>query len=115
MEKAIPRPEHPRPDKYRENWLCLNGEWDFAFDETGLPSLVVAVAYTSQEQIVPAEFAAASKAVVEFVLAISVPFLLTTYSTAPVTADQLRLVPEADVTALKDEGASRHSAYFISL
>ena len=36
MEKAIPRPEHPRPDKYRENWLCLNGEWDFAFDETGI-------------------------------------------------------------------------------
>jgi hypothetical protein len=23
----IPRPEHPRPDLQRENWLSLNGEW----------------------------------------------------------------------------------------
>ncbi len=35
MENKIPRSEHPRPDKYRECWLCLNGEWDFAFDEAG--------------------------------------------------------------------------------
>jgi hypothetical protein len=28
----IPRPEHPRPDFRRPEWLCLNGEWDFAFD-----------------------------------------------------------------------------------
>ena len=33
MKKSIPRPEHPRPDLCRESWLCLNGEWDFAFDE----------------------------------------------------------------------------------
>ncbi len=36
MTKQIPRSEHPRPDKYRESWLCLNGEWDFAFDESGI-------------------------------------------------------------------------------
>lgn len=31
--KQIPRPEYPRPDFQRENWLPLNGEWDFSFDE----------------------------------------------------------------------------------
>jgi hypothetical protein len=31
----VPRPEHPRPDFYRENWLSLNGEWQFEIDETG--------------------------------------------------------------------------------
>ena len=25
----VPRPEHPRPDLCRENWLTLNGEWQF--------------------------------------------------------------------------------------
>ncbi len=29
----IPRPEYPNPIKERSNWLNLNGEWDFAFDE----------------------------------------------------------------------------------
>lgn len=27
------RERHPRPDFYRENWLDLNGEWQFEFDE----------------------------------------------------------------------------------
>lgn len=33
-EKAvtIPRPEHPQPQMRRDNWMNLNGEWDFAFD-----------------------------------------------------------------------------------
>ncbi|MBQ6960181.1 MAG: glycoside hydrolase family 2 [Clostridia bacterium] len=30
---AVPRPEHPRPDRLRKNWLSLNGPWRFAFDE----------------------------------------------------------------------------------
>jgi len=30
--KEIPRPEHPKPQFKRDNWLNLNGEWDFAFD-----------------------------------------------------------------------------------
>ena len=34
--KDLPRGEYPRPDRVRENWLCLNGEWDFAFDEQGV-------------------------------------------------------------------------------
>ena len=31
---AIPRPEHPRPDACRTNWLSLNGEWQFEIDRT---------------------------------------------------------------------------------
>ncbi len=29
---TIPRPEHPRPQFEREDWINLNGEWTFAFD-----------------------------------------------------------------------------------
>ena len=32
--KSIPRAEHPRPDRKRETWLSLNGEWDFEIDNT---------------------------------------------------------------------------------
>ena len=28
----VPRPEHPRPDAFRENWLSLNGTWQFEID-----------------------------------------------------------------------------------
>ena len=28
----IPRNEHPNPNFYRENYINLNGEWDFEFD-----------------------------------------------------------------------------------
>ena len=31
----VPRPEHPRPDAVRENWLTLNGEWQFESDAQG--------------------------------------------------------------------------------
>src|SRR5208283_627273 len=29
---ALPRPEYPRPDAFRTNWLSLNGEWQFEID-----------------------------------------------------------------------------------
>lgn len=29
---SIPRPEHPRPQFMRDNWMNLNGKWDFLFD-----------------------------------------------------------------------------------
>jgi beta-galactosidase/beta-glucuronidase len=29
----LPRPEHPRPDLFRENWMTLNGEWQFEIDK----------------------------------------------------------------------------------
>ena len=37
MERAlfsadIPRPEYPRPEMVRSDWLCLNGWWDFGLD-----------------------------------------------------------------------------------
>lgn len=30
------RTEYPRPQFVRRDWLCLNGTWDFAFDDEGL-------------------------------------------------------------------------------
>lgn len=30
--KEARRMEHPRPDRLRESWCTLNGQWDFAFD-----------------------------------------------------------------------------------
>jgi hypothetical protein len=32
-ENAIPRPEHPRPDLCRDNWMTLNGPWQFEIDK----------------------------------------------------------------------------------
>lgn len=29
------RAKSPRPDRYRENWIDLNGSWEFAFDDEG--------------------------------------------------------------------------------
>ena len=29
----IPRSEYPKPQFRREQWLNLNGEWDFCFDQ----------------------------------------------------------------------------------
>ena len=29
---AIPLPEHPRPDWERPQWVNLNGQWDFGFE-----------------------------------------------------------------------------------
>ena len=31
--EKIPLPEHPRPDFMREQWINLNGSWDFKFDK----------------------------------------------------------------------------------
>lgn len=33
--ETLPRPEHPRPDARRDNWVSLNGEWQFEIDERG--------------------------------------------------------------------------------
>ena len=35
---TVPRPEHPRPQFQRDDWLCLNGQWQFEIDpgDTGL-------------------------------------------------------------------------------
>ncbi|HHW49556.1 MAG TPA: hypothetical protein GXX14_13220, partial [Clostridiaceae bacterium] len=36
MSATIPRPEFPRPDFERQEWLNLNGEWDFEFDDENI-------------------------------------------------------------------------------
>ena len=36
-QEHIPRPEYPRPQFIREdNWINLNGEWDFTFDDSNV-------------------------------------------------------------------------------
>ena len=32
MTSTIPKPEYPRPQRTRPDWLVLNGEWQFEFD-----------------------------------------------------------------------------------
>jgi beta-galactosidase/beta-glucuronidase len=32
---AVPRSEHPRPDAFRDNWVTLNGPWQFEIDRKG--------------------------------------------------------------------------------
>lgn len=38
LTKFYERLQHPRPQMIRENWMDLNGLWDFCFDDdnTGL-------------------------------------------------------------------------------
>lgn len=31
---TLPRPEYPRPQCVRQEWLCLNGEWQFEIDQS---------------------------------------------------------------------------------
>jgi beta-galactosidase/beta-glucuronidase len=33
VNAQLPRAEHPRPDAFRTNWLCLNGKWQFEIDD----------------------------------------------------------------------------------
>jgi beta-galactosidase/beta-glucuronidase len=33
MHNTLPRPEYPRPQFVRREWLNLNGDWEFAFDD----------------------------------------------------------------------------------
>ena len=35
-DAVVPRPEHPRPDFRRDNWLNLNGVWEFRYDPDDL-------------------------------------------------------------------------------
>ena len=32
-QSAVPRSEHPRPDRVRADWRTLNGPWSFEFDD----------------------------------------------------------------------------------
>lgn len=45
---SIPKPAFPRPDRKRENWLNLNGEWDFSLNSDALDGkIVVPYSWTS--------------------------------------------------------------------
>ncbi len=35
VDKRCPRPEYPRPILQRTQWLCLNGQWDYAILDKG--------------------------------------------------------------------------------
>jgi len=35
-QAPVPRPEHPRPDFQRDQWVNLNGEWEFRFDPSDI-------------------------------------------------------------------------------
>ena len=37
VDKAMPHPEYPRPIMQRSQWLCLNGQWDYAVKDKGCP------------------------------------------------------------------------------
>lgn len=37
----VPRSEYPRPNFRRDNWLCLNGEWDFSIGEKTLDRKII--------------------------------------------------------------------------
>ncbi len=52
---AIPRPEHPRPDMQRDNWLNLNGQWQFEIDNenTGLSRHLITGVDLADEITVP--------------------------------------------------------------
>lgn len=46
---SIPRPEYPRPQFVRENWLNLNGTWQFSFDKPSFDrEITVPFAYQSR-------------------------------------------------------------------
>jgi len=57
MEAAVPFPEYPRPQLERNDWLCLNGKWDYmggknvanAFD----PATPVSFADKTEQILVP--------------------------------------------------------------
>ncbi len=34
LENEIPRPEHPKPQMVREEWMNLNGKWEFEIDNS---------------------------------------------------------------------------------
>ena len=47
---SIPRSEYPRPQFVRDNWLCLNGEWDFSFDTDSFDRKIM-VPYAHQTKL----------------------------------------------------------------
>lgn len=38
---SVPRNEYPRPQFRRQDWLCLNGEWEFSFEENSFDKTII--------------------------------------------------------------------------
>jgi len=55
MPDTTPRPEHPRPDRFRETWLNLNGRWEFESDRanSGLARGLATARKLAGEIVVP--------------------------------------------------------------
>ncbi|MBR3692101.1 MAG: beta-galactosidase [Clostridia bacterium] len=55
MSNAMPRPEHPRPGLVREDWMNLNGTWEFEIDHgcTGRARGLAAAEGLSDKILVP--------------------------------------------------------------
>ena len=72
--KTIPRPEYPRPQFIRNDWINLNGKWNFEFDfgESGLDAPEVSPAGPLAENWNGADRGALKKA--PFANEIIVPF-----------------------------------------
>ena len=53
--ELIPRPEHPDPQRMRENWRNLNGIWEFEMDpaNSGFERGFVEKEHFSKEIFVP--------------------------------------------------------------
>lgn len=52
-QSALPRSEHPRPDFERADWLCLNGQWQFAESDENEQQLRLSDAPYPDEITVP--------------------------------------------------------------
>ena len=54
MNTIVPRSEYPRPQMARQDWLNLNGEWEFEFDfgDTGKERSMLTAPY-SRKIVVP--------------------------------------------------------------
>ena len=46
----IPRSEHPRPDFKRDNWMSLNGEWDFSIGTSSFDKSII-VPYACESKL----------------------------------------------------------------
>jgi len=55
MVKSIPRPEYPRPQLVRKNWINLNGPWNFSIDfsNSGIDKKIYKDKIDDQTIIVP--------------------------------------------------------------
>ena len=53
LGEVVPRPEYPQPQFQRSEWLNLNGDWEFAFDDSnaGLEENWAAAAERSKQPL----------------------------------------------------------------